>query len=172
MDRLQFRNVLTTALRYKVSQKYCIQSPTSYVRWPANILQILLLDGPSNVCLLRTNLFHHTDLPTNTFMNVTRAACSYCLNSFRLTTLVVRNICSDSMLKLIGAHCTNLQILIIANSKQVILGTNVCVVCVCERERKKYIFICPANETSQRDRRLLLVGIVFRGRERGQVRLG
>jgi len=39
--------------------------------------------------------------------------------ALRLTTLVVRNICSDSMLKLIGANCTTLQILIIANSKQV-----------------------------------------------------
>jgi len=37
----------------------------------------------------------------------------------KLTTLVVRNICSDAMLKLIGAHCTTLQVLIIANSKQV-----------------------------------------------------
>ena len=38
---------------------------------------------------------------------------------FRLTSLVVRNICSDAMLKLIGANCASLQVLIIANSKQV-----------------------------------------------------
>ena len=37
----------------------------------------------------------------------------------RLTTLVVRNICSDAMLKLIGAHCNILQYLVVANSKQV-----------------------------------------------------
>jgi len=37
----------------------------------------------------------------------------------RLTSLVVRNICSDAMLKLIGANCASLQVLIIANSKQV-----------------------------------------------------
>ena len=32
---------------------------------------------------------------------------------------MVRNICSDAMLKLIGAHCTMLQYLVVANSKQV-----------------------------------------------------
>jgi hypothetical protein len=37
----------------------------------------------------------------------------------RLTSLVVRNICSDAMLKLIGTHCHSLQYLDIANSKQV-----------------------------------------------------
>ena len=37
----------------------------------------------------------------------------------RLTALVVKNICSDAMLKLIGAHCLNLQLLDISNSKQV-----------------------------------------------------
>lgn len=37
----------------------------------------------------------------------------------KLTSLVVKNICSDAMLKLIGAHCQQLQYLAIANSKQV-----------------------------------------------------
>ena len=37
----------------------------------------------------------------------------------RLQTLVVKNICSDAMLKLIGAHCNSLQFLVVANSKQV-----------------------------------------------------
>ncbi len=37
----------------------------------------------------------------------------------RLTSLVVRNICSDPMLKLIGMHCHALQYLDISNSKQV-----------------------------------------------------
>ena len=37
----------------------------------------------------------------------------------RLTSLVVRNICSDAMLKLIGTHCHLLEYLDIANSKQV-----------------------------------------------------
>jgi len=46
------------------------------------------------------------------FRNVVSAAT-------RLTTLVVRNICSDAMLKLIGAHCNILQYLVVANSKQV-----------------------------------------------------
>ena len=36
-----------------------------------------------------------------------------------LSTLVVKNICSDAMLKLIGTHCTSLQYLDISNSKQV-----------------------------------------------------
>ena len=46
------------------------------------------------------------------FRNVLSAAS-------RLQTLVVRNICSDAMLKLIGAHCNSLQYLVVANSKQV-----------------------------------------------------
>lgn len=36
-----------------------------------------------------------------------------------LVSLVVRNICSDAMLKLIGTHCNQLQYLDIASSKQV-----------------------------------------------------
>ena len=36
-----------------------------------------------------------------------------------LITLIVKNICSDAMLKLIGTHCLNLQYLDISNSKQV-----------------------------------------------------
>lgn len=36
-----------------------------------------------------------------------------------LNTLIVKNICSDAMLKLMGTHCENLQHLDIANSKQV-----------------------------------------------------
>ena len=36
-----------------------------------------------------------------------------------LNTLIVKNICSDAMLKLIGTHCLNLQYLDISNSKQV-----------------------------------------------------
>ena len=46
------------------------------------------------------------------FRNVVSAARS-------LSTLVVRNICSDAMLKLIGANCNSLQVLVVANSKQV-----------------------------------------------------
>lgn len=46
------------------------------------------------------------------FRNVVSAAS-------RLSTLVVRNICSDAMLKLIGANCNSLQVLVVANSKQV-----------------------------------------------------
>ena len=37
----------------------------------------------------------------------------------RLTSLVVKNICSDAMLKLIGRHCSALQYLDISSSKQV-----------------------------------------------------
>ena len=36
-----------------------------------------------------------------------------------LTSLVVKNICSDAMLKLIGTHCHRMQYLDISNSKQV-----------------------------------------------------
>ena len=36
-----------------------------------------------------------------------------------LTILIVKNICSDAMLKLMGTHCLNLQQLDISNSKQV-----------------------------------------------------
>ena len=46
------------------------------------------------------------------FRNVVSAAS-------RLNTLVVRNIASDAMLKLIGANCNSLQVLVVANSKQV-----------------------------------------------------
>ena len=60
---------------------------------------MVLRPKKNSVCLFR-------------FRNVVCAAS-------RLTTLVVRNICSDAMLKLIGAHCNILQYLVVANSKQV-----------------------------------------------------
>ena len=60
---------------------------------------MVLRPNKNSVCLFR-------------FRNVVCAAS-------RLTTLVVRNICSDAMLKLIGAHCNILQYLVVANSKQV-----------------------------------------------------
>ena len=37
----------------------------------------------------------------------------------QLTILIVKNICSDAMLKLMGTHCQHLQQLDISNSKQV-----------------------------------------------------
>ena len=46
------------------------------------------------------------------FRNVLTSASS-------LTSLVVKNVCSDAMLKLIGNHCPLLQYLDISNSKQV-----------------------------------------------------
>ena len=46
------------------------------------------------------------------FRNVLTSASS-------LTSLVVKNVCSDAMLKLIGNHCPALQYLDISNSKQV-----------------------------------------------------
>lgn len=46
------------------------------------------------------------------FRNVLTSASS-------LTSLVVKNVCSDAMLKLIGTHCPRLQYLDISNSKQV-----------------------------------------------------
>ena len=47
------------------------------------------------------------------FRNVLTSASS-------LTSLVVKNVCSDAMLKLIGNHCPLLQYLDISNSKQVL----------------------------------------------------
>ncbi len=40
-------------------------------------------------------------------------------SAINLNTLIVKNICSDAMLKLMGTHCQNLQHLDISNSKQV-----------------------------------------------------
>ena len=49
------------------------------------------------------------------FRNVVSAAS-------RLSTLVVRNICSDAMLKLIGANCNSIQVFMVATGQ---LGSSV-----------------------------------------------
>jgi len=76
-----------------------------------SVLQCIKKNGGSleHLELSRSSLLRMDPLR---FRNVLTAAS-------RLTSLVVRNICSDAMLKLIGAHCTHLQFLVAANSKQV-----------------------------------------------------
>jgi len=75
------------------------------------VLQCIKKNGSSleHLELSRSSLLRMDPLR---FRNVLSAAS-------RLQTLVVRNICSDAMLKLIGAHCNLLQYLVVANSKQV-----------------------------------------------------
>ena len=76
-----------------------------------SVLQCIKKNGASleHLELSRSSLLRMDPLR---FRNVVSAAS-------RLSTLVVRNICSDAMLKLIGANCNSLQVLVVANSKQV-----------------------------------------------------
>jgi len=76
-----------------------------------SVLQCIKKNGSSleHLELSRSSLLRMDPLR---FRNVLSSAS-------RLTSLVVRNICSDAMLKLIGAHCSMLQYLVVANSKQV-----------------------------------------------------
>ena len=64
----------------------------------------------SNICIKYFSLSYRMD--PLLFRNVLTSASS-------LTSLVVKNVCSDAMLKLIGNHCPLLQYLDISNSKQV-----------------------------------------------------
>jgi len=76
-----------------------------------SVLQCIKKNGSSleHLELSRSSLLRMDPLR---FRNVLTSAS-------RLSSLVVRNICSDAMLKLIGAHCVHLQYLVVANSKQV-----------------------------------------------------
>ena len=76
-----------------------------------SVLQCIKKNGSSleHLELARSSLLRMDPLR---FRNVLSSAT-------RLHSLVVRNIASDAMLKLIGAHCTGLQVLVVANSKQV-----------------------------------------------------
>ena len=76
-----------------------------------SVLQCIKKNGTSleHLELSRSSLLRMDPLR---FRNVLTSAS-------KLTSLVVRNICSDAMLKLIGAHCVHLQFLVAANSKQV-----------------------------------------------------
>ena len=76
-----------------------------------SVLQCIKKNGQSleHLELSRSSLLRMDPLR---FRNVLSSAS-------RLTSLVARNICSDAMLKLIGAHCVHLQYLVVANSKQV-----------------------------------------------------
>jgi len=76
-----------------------------------SVLQCIKKNGSSleHLELSRSSLLRMDPLR---FRNVLTSAS-------RLTSLVVKNICSDAMLKLIGAHCCHLQYLVVANSKQV-----------------------------------------------------
>lgn len=75
------------------------------------VLRCIKKNGSSldHLELSRTSLLRMDPL---LFRNVLTAASD-------LTSLVVKNICSDAMLKLIGTHCHNLQYLDISNSRQV-----------------------------------------------------
>jgi len=72
-------------------------------------------------CIKRNGVsLEYLELARTSLLRMDPLQFSNVLNSAtRLSTLVVRNICSDAMLKLIGNHCSSLQVLIIANSKQV-----------------------------------------------------
>lgn len=81
------------------------------MHWMFRVLQCIKKNGSSleHLELSRSSLLRMDPLR---FRNVLSA-------TGRLQTLVVKNICSDAMLKLIGAHCNSLQFLVVANSKQV-----------------------------------------------------
>ena len=95
-------------------QPFCntsVQSTLRSIDFNFSVLQCIKKNGSSleHLELSRSSLLRMDPLR---FRNVLSSAS-------RLTSLVVRNICSDAMLKLIGAHCSMLQYLVVANSKQV-----------------------------------------------------
>ena len=102
----------STAKRPIVDHKCLDQSTFALQKFKLTTLKMHSTQSQFNI-FPRANIFIF-DENNFRFRNVVSAAT-------RLATLVVRNICSDAMLKLIGAHCNILQYLVVANSKQVIL---------------------------------------------------
>ena len=78
------------------------------------------MDGVLRTIKKNGNSLEHLELSRSSLLRMDPLLFRNVLTSAtRLTSLVVRNICSDAMLKLIGTHCHLLEYLDIANSKQV-----------------------------------------------------